>query len=279
MIEVEQLMHLKTFYEYKTLSAAAEHLHISQPVLTRSMKKLEEELGVSLFERTKNKITINDTGMVLVEHAYRILDDVEILKEQVREYDRRKSIFSIGSCAPAPATVLTEKASHIFFNKTIVSEIKNMDILREGLENGTYTIIIMPYDHETDEIGSLEFFEESVFFSLPPDHKYANRKSLKYSEMDGEPMLLMSNIGFWYDIQKKVQPNSRFLIQTSRDAFNDIVELSYLPCYVSDYTINKDNIHEDRIIVPIEDKEAHATFYCWYLKENEKLLKSFLYSL
>lgn len=279
MIEIEQLFHLKTFYEHKTLSAAAEYLHISQPVLTRSMKKLEEELGVPLFERAPNRITINETGMVLLEHAQRVLDDVEILKNQVREYNRRLSLFSIGSCAPAPSTVLTEKASHVFFNKTITSEIKDMDILIEGLNDGTYMIIIMPYDNETDEIGSLEFFEESLFFSLPPEHKYASKKSLSFNDMNGESFLLMSNIGFWYELCKKKQPDTRFLIQQNRDSFNDIVELSYLPCYVSDFTISRDNIHENRVVVPIEDEEAHHIFYCWYLKKNEKLLKSFLYSL
>ena len=42
MIEFEQLIHLVAFYEHQTLSEAAKHLHISQPVLTRSMQKLEE---------------------------------------------------------------------------------------------------------------------------------------------------------------------------------------------------------------------------------------------
>lgn len=53
MLELEQLQYLIAFYEHKTLSKAAEELHISQPVLTRSMQKLEEELHVDLFLRKK----------------------------------------------------------------------------------------------------------------------------------------------------------------------------------------------------------------------------------
>ena len=279
MIEIEQLIQLKAFYKYKTLSTAAKHLHISQPVLTRSMQKLEDELGVSLFERTKNKIGFNDTGLLLVEYADRVLDDMDLLKSQIREYDRRKSLFSIGSCAPAPARELTLVATDQFMNKTIVSELKDMNVLIEGLKDGTYTVIIMPYDIEDDDIESIEFFEETLYFSLPSEHKYSNKKSLTFKEMDGESMLLMSNTGFWYDMHKKTQPNTRFLIQEDRDAFNDVVELSYLPCFVSDYTMTRDNIHENRKIIPISDKEAHNDFYCWYLKKNEKELKTFLYSL
>lgn len=56
------LNELAAFSKYGTLTAVAEKLNVSQPALSRSMKKLEDDLGVSLFERTKNKITLNDDG-------------------------------------------------------------------------------------------------------------------------------------------------------------------------------------------------------------------------
>lgn len=55
MIEIHALEALVAFDDYRTLSSAAEHLHISQPALSRTMQKLEDELGVSLFERTKTE--------------------------------------------------------------------------------------------------------------------------------------------------------------------------------------------------------------------------------
>ncbi|MCM1155375.1 MAG: LysR family transcriptional regulator [Roseburia sp.] len=53
MIEILQLEHLVAFAEYGTLSKAAEELHISQPTLTRSMKKIEEEFRAPLFDHKK----------------------------------------------------------------------------------------------------------------------------------------------------------------------------------------------------------------------------------
>lgn len=55
MIEIYLLEALCAFYDCGTLSAAAEHLYISQPALSRSMQKLEDLLGVSLFDRTKTE--------------------------------------------------------------------------------------------------------------------------------------------------------------------------------------------------------------------------------
>ena len=58
MIEFNQLKHLVAIAKNKTISKAAEELLISQPGLTKSMQRLEEDLGLSLFNRKKNKITV-----------------------------------------------------------------------------------------------------------------------------------------------------------------------------------------------------------------------------
>ena len=67
MMELYLLEQLIAFSRQGTLSGAAEELHISQPALSQSMKKLEESLGVSLFERSKNKIALNENGIMAVQ--------------------------------------------------------------------------------------------------------------------------------------------------------------------------------------------------------------------
>jgi len=279
MLELEQLQYLIAFYEYKTLSNAAQHLHISQPVLTRSMQKLEEELDVTLFTRTKNKISFNETGLQAVDYAKRIIQDTHNMKTQLKSFDRNLHTFLIGSCAPAPIIHLTQKAPRFFPNKTISSEIKDIDILINGLKDETYTIIIMPYESQDDFIDSIPFMEEQLYFSLPFSHPFVNKTSISLKEMDGERMLLMSNIGFWHKMHKRTMPNTKFLIQQDRSVFYDLIELSTLPSFTSDYMMNLEGRPQNRKIIPISDQDAHATFYCWYLKKNEVQLKSFLYTL
>ena len=97
MIEFEQLIHLIAFDEYKTLSRAAKELHISQPVLTRSMQKLEETLDLTLFERTKNRMYLNATGLLAVELAKRFGGDASgsfvngVLGKIASEKDEKKN--------------------------------------------------------------------------------------------------------------------------------------------------------------------------------------------
>lgn len=73
-MEMFLLEQFVAFAKNGTLTKAAEELHISQPALSRSMKKIEEELGVSLFERHGNRIELNETGKVAAEYAQRVLE-------------------------------------------------------------------------------------------------------------------------------------------------------------------------------------------------------------
>lgn len=280
MLELEQLLHLVTFYEEGTLSQASQKLHISQPVLTRSMQKLEEELDVSLFVRTKNRISFNKNGKYAVELAQRILQDTNHFKQQLKAFDRSHHTISIGTCAPAPHIELTQKITQIYPDKTISHEIKDTDKLIQGLKDHTYTLIIMPYGIEDDDtIEAIPFMEEQLFFSLPLHHRFANKESLSLKEMDGEKMLLMSNIGFWHEMHKRTMPHTKFLLQQDRSVFYDLIELSQLPSFTSDYMMNIEGRRQNRKIIPISDEDAHATFYCWYLKEDEEDLKTLLYLL
>ena len=73
MTELSQLRQLVCIAENGTISKAAEILNISQPALSRSMQKMEEELGVELFTHTGNRVTLNRNGKLAVRHARKIL--------------------------------------------------------------------------------------------------------------------------------------------------------------------------------------------------------------
>ena len=79
-MDLHQLECLVTIAEAGTVSKAAELLMFSQPALTRTLKSLEDELGYPLFERTKNRLKLNDTGELAVKYAKKILEDKEKMR-------------------------------------------------------------------------------------------------------------------------------------------------------------------------------------------------------
>lgn len=260
MIELYQLEQLAAFARCGTLSRAAEELHMSQPTLTRSMQKLESEFGVSLFRRTKNRLEFNENGELAADCAQRVLDQTETMLERVRALDRARRTIGIGACAPMPMMTAVQNAARQYPDMTISSECRDCEPLIEGLRTDLYQIIILPY--ETDEPGLYcqKTGTETLYFALPCGHRFADRSGGLYmEEMDGENMLLYSDIGFWHSLPRQKMPHSRFLVQTERFDFDELMSSSILPCFVSDVTIQSDGQPENRVVIPILDPEASVS--------------------
>ena len=86
MFEIKDLQQLIKIADCGTISRAAEELYISQPALSRSMQKLESELGVELFARAKNKVELNENGKFFVQTARRIVEECEGAMQRVRDF-------------------------------------------------------------------------------------------------------------------------------------------------------------------------------------------------
>ena len=102
MIELYLLEYLVKFHELGNLTKASEALFVSQPSLTRSMQKLESDLGIELFNHAKNKITFNEAGELLVKYAQNVLKAHDLMIEKMNDYKNSLSTISIGMVAPGP---------------------------------------------------------------------------------------------------------------------------------------------------------------------------------
>jgi DNA-binding transcriptional LysR family regulator len=282
MIEIAQLEQLVVFADCGTLSKAAEKLHISQPTLTRSMQKLEDEFRVSLFEHRKNKLILNENGTLAVEYARKTLNQANDMLEKVRDFDRSRHTMSIGFCAPAPQWEILPQMTRLYPQMTVSSELKGNDILFAGLLDETYQMIVYPEVMKDSAVECVKWGEESLMLHLPDSHPLAASEGVYLKELDGENMLLFSEIGFWHDMPVKKMPHSRFLLQNERFAFNELVSSSILPSFTSDLVQRHPEQHAratHRVNVPILDEEAHVTYYCCYLKKTKDRLQAFLKGL
>lgn len=270
MLELYQLAQLLAIADCGTISKAAEQLHLSQPALSRSMQRLEEELQVTLFDRQKNKISLNKTGKLAVEQARRLMEQAQNLVEQVRSFERSQRTISIGSCAPVPMLELVSLVSRLYPEMAISSEMKDNQILLDGVRDGRYQLIVLPFPAEDPALICFPFEKEKLFFSLPPSHPLAHAKSLSFQDLDGESVLLLSQIGFWRDVCRQKMPLTRTLVQTEPQDFNELVQASALPCFASDLALKWSGKPDNRVIIPIVDKEASATYHFICKREQRK---------
>lgn len=287
MLEINQLEQLLVFAKCGTLSKAAEELHISQPSLSRTMQQIEAELGVSLFERQKNRLMLNENGLLAVDYAQKVVDQLDDLVFRVRSFDRMNRTISIGSCAPIPGAQLVKKLRQCYPDMTISSEIKSFSQLKEGLIQDTYQFIILPAADGTrpDMSGVSEtvgcfitpLSEEHLMFALPQDHPKAKAKSLHLADINGQNMIVMPNLGFWREVIDEKMPDSRFLVQTDRTSFEDLIQASVLPYFTTNLAIDDYPHPEDRVFIPISDPEVNVTFY-FVAKEKDRKKFSRIFS-
>lgn len=277
MFEFVQLEQLLAIDKYKTLSKAAEELLISQPALSRSMQRLEEELQVTLFTRQKNKITFNENGKLALEYARKIVNSSLEMKEHLQAFDKSNHTISIGSCAPAPIWNLAPEVSRLFPDMKIQSDMNSLDELVDGLINNKYHIIITNDEMNCPNIISRKYCEEHLYISLPPAHPLAGHKSLTLNDLNGQSILILSKIGFWYDICKAKMPDSLFLVQEELSALDELRKSSALPAFATDLS-NKNSSHDHRILIPLTDPEVNVTFYINYNKSYKKQFESIIYT-
>ena len=278
-MELYELRQLVAFAECGTLSNAAESLHLSQPALSRNMKKLEEELGIPLFIRGKNHLALNENGTYVLALAKELLSGADALQTKARAYDRKSRTISLGLCAPAPAWLLTPLLSSQYPDKMIQTEIAEEPTLLAGLDNGSYQLIVLTEMPDQERYFAKECGHENLMFALPKGHRYAQRKSLTFAEMNGENMLLMNDIGFWRFVPSVKMPDSGFLTQSDRFSFDELVRSSSLPSFTTNLANKFIDSGADRVNVPISDLDASVTYYLVGRKEQKQVFRSLFAAL
>ena len=93
--EIQQFRYFLAAARYENLTKAAEDLHIAQPALSQSIKRLETELGVSLFDRKNHRIELNEQGKLLKKRLIPILESIDNLKDELWEsvYSSERTIY------------------------------------------------------------------------------------------------------------------------------------------------------------------------------------------
>ena len=273
MIETSLLEALCAFADTGTLSGAAEQLHTSQPAISRSMKRLEEEIGVPLFERKKNRMELNENGLLALQHARGILRHYEDLLLSVRELHRRNTAIAFASCASAPLSDMTLLLRQLYPASPITSELRDITVLSSGVIDKIWLFAIginMPSD---PMLRSIPYAREKLYFCLPENHPKAHWISLSLSDLDGENILLHSGVGFWKQLCTRKMPHAHFVLQDDFRTFMELVKMSGMVSFTTDVIMRTDGLPEGHTAVPIRDAEVSVTYYLIFRRENGRRLE------
>lgn len=261
MFDLYELEQFVAFAELGTLTKVSEQFHISNPSVTRVMKRVEDGFGVPLFVRAKNRIALNETGIKAAECARIILTECQRAIAEVQTHAKKLRTITVLSCAPAPLWKLLPMLNVHFHGMTIGSNICDTDRVISELASGSCDMGIVPFPLSESPFAMKPFMQEKLSICVKKDHELADRTSVIFAELNGFNFLLRSELGFWDRLCREQMPASRFLVQDNEFEFFELVRSSSLPCFVTDISLKETPIPEGRISIPISDEKATVTFY------------------
>ena len=192
-----ELRYIVAVAREKHFGRAAEACFVSQPTLSVAIKKLEDELGVAIFERGKNEIKLSPVGERIVQQAQLTLESANNIKQlalhgknQLAGPLRMGAIYTIGPYLYPELIPLLRKAAP---EMPLVVEENYTSVLTEKLKRGELDVIIIALPYDEPGIVTQPLYEEPFVVLLPASHPLTSRKTIQSKLLEAENVLLLGH--------------------------------------------------------------------------------------
>lgn len=187
VLDYNKLKIFKAVADLKSFSKAAEFLFLSQPTVTLQIKKIENHLNVTLFERTKEGIKLTPEGKILYKHATKILEDYSVLEEDIYSLGKKlDTSLIIGASTTVGEYFLPPLIAKFLKNKenlNINLFIGNSKEVEEGILSKRFYIAFVEDEIISNKLNTIDIYEDEIIFlasekaDIP---SYIDKKDVKY---------------------------------------------------------------------------------------------------
>lgn len=196
-MNIRDFEYLVALAEHKHFRKAAESCFVSQPTLSGQIRKLEDELGTSLLERSSRRVLFTDSGLQLVAQAKRILGEVKTFTEmaslQGKDMSGPLHIGFIPTIGPYLLPMIIQPLKKAFPNlELFLHEAQTNQLVRQ-LEEGRLDCIILASVAETEPFIELDLFNEPLVLAVPLAHEWAELDQLDMDKLNGQTVLSLGD--------------------------------------------------------------------------------------
>ena len=192
-MELDQLRHFLKAAELSSFTRAAQAIELSQPALSRSIARLEEELGQPLFERQTRKLALTDAGKLLQTRAQQILSLVDNTKAEISD-DGQTGTLRVGAIptiAPYLLPVLLRRFSDGHPRAAVIVQEDTTDNLLKKLAEGVVDVALLALPLATKYLEIEELFEEELLLVMCKDHELCAKKQIRLADIEPLPFVLL----------------------------------------------------------------------------------------
>lgn len=190
-MDLLQLRYFRAVARFEHISRAAEELHVAQPSVSRTIARLEAELGTALFDRQGRRIRLNQYGALFLRHVERALSELDDGRRAVADARDR----GLGRVSVAAETLLTLtrvlggfRAAHPDADIRLYQA--NAAEMERRLRVGDVDFCVASQTLAGARLGCIELLREEVLLAVPPGHRLAGRESVTVSELADEPFVV-----------------------------------------------------------------------------------------
>ncbi|MEO8235316.1 MAG: LysR substrate-binding domain-containing protein [Flavobacterium sp.] len=194
---ITQLQYVLAVAEHKNFTLAAEKCFVTQPTLSMQIQKVEEELSILIFDRSKKPIQLTDVGQKIVAQAKNIVNEADRMQDIV---DIQKGFiggeFRIGIIPTIMPTLLPMFLNNFIKKypkvKLIIEELNTSEIIKK-LNNGQLDAAIAATPLNDEKIKEIVLYYEPFMVYVPEYHSLSSKKEIEVSDLDIDEILLLQD--------------------------------------------------------------------------------------
>lgn len=196
-MNIRDLEYLIALADFKHFRKAADACNVSQPTLSGQLRKLEDELGTVLLERTSRKVLFTQAGLMLVEQAKVVLREVKILKEMASNQGKEMSgpmhIGIIPTLGSYISPLILPHLKQLFPTLEVYIYELQTSTLVEQLEAGQLDCGILAFTKESEPFIEIPIFKEKMRLAVSNEHPWAKETSLSLDQLRDQEMLMLDD--------------------------------------------------------------------------------------
>lgn len=196
-MNIRDLEYLVSLAEFKHFRRAADACNVSQPTLSGQIRKLEDELGITLLERTSRKVLFTQSGLLLVEQAKQVLREVKLLKEMASNQGKDMTgplhIGVIPTVGPYLLPYIMPVLKEEFPELELFLYEAQTNQLVDQLETGRLDCAILATVAETEPFIQVPLFNEKMLVAVSENHSWAKEKNIPLDHLKGMEVLMLDD--------------------------------------------------------------------------------------
>lgn len=210
-MELLQLKYFQSVAKYENITRAANELHISQPSLSITIKRLEEELKVPLFNRKGKKIELSMFGKNFLKNVNSILNQIENSKLELLDvYGEKNTHLSLSASISFFLSGLLKDFLIVNPHITMSQSINSISEITTKLNDRSLDFAITCPPIDDSNIETINLIEEEIVAVLPITHPFANKKFVYLNELRNEDFISLTEDNSFKNITNKMFENAHF---------------------------------------------------------------------